>query len=52
VRRARGTIIRYDSLVTDPELTSSADALDLVQTDRLGPDSWQFFVKFSYLFRF
>ena len=24
----------------------------VVQTDRLGPDSWQFFVKFSYFFSF
>jgi len=28
------------------------DGSELVQSDRLGPDSWQFFVKVSYLFRF
>ena len=84
------TIVQYDSLVADPELTSlesaknlnvdvlatylvnpwtalyvgynnnqndlrlmpHEDFTDLVRTNRLGPDSWQFFVKGSYLFRF
>ncbi len=84
------SIVQYDSLVTDPRLTSletskslnvdvlatylvnpwtalyvgynnnqrnlrlmpTHDGSELVPTDRVGPDSWQFFVKFSYLFRF
>ena len=84
------TIVQYDSLVTDPDLTSlettknfnfdilatylvnpwtalyvgynnnqnnlvltpTDDGSELIRTDRVGPDSWQFFVKFSYLFRF
>ena len=84
------TIVQYDSLAADPELTSletarnlnvdvlvtylvnpwtalyvgynnnqndlrlmpREDVTDLVRTGRLGPDSWQFFVKLSYLFRF
>jgi hypothetical protein len=84
------TIVQYDSLVADPELTSlettknlnvdvlvtylvnpwtalyvgynnnqndlrlmpAGDHTELARNGRLGPDSWQFFVKLSYLFRF
>jgi hypothetical protein len=84
------SIVQYNSLVTDPSLTSLQEtknlnvdllatylvnpwtalyvgyndnqnnlrlmptdgASELVRTDRLGPDSWQFFVKVSYLLRF
>jgi hypothetical protein len=84
------SIVQYDSLVTEPSLTSletrknlnvdflatylvnpwtavyigynnnqnnlrlvpAGAASELVRTDRLGPDSWQLFVKASYLFRF
>ncbi len=30
----------------------AGDTSELVQGQPLGPDSWQFFVKVSYLFRF
>ena len=84
------TIVQYDSLVTDPLLTSletsknlnvdilatylvnpwtalyvgynnnqnnlrlmpTDDGSELVRTDRVGPDSWQCFIKASYLVRF
>jgi hypothetical protein len=28
------------------------DGTELVRTERVGPDSWQFFIKISYLVRF
>ena len=84
------TIVQYNSLTTDPALTSLErsknlnvdllatylvnpwtavyvgynnnrsrrrlmtidDRTELIPTDRIGPDSWQFFVKASYLIRF
>lgn len=44
--------VGYNNNQNTRRLTPSGATFDLVQTDGLGPDSWQFFVKFSYLFRF
>jgi len=44
--------VGYNNNQNTRRLLPVEDSFDLVQSDRLGPDSWQFFVKFSYLFRF
>jgi hypothetical protein len=44
--------IGYNNNQNDLRLMPTDDGSELVRTDRLGPDSWQFFVKISYLFRF
>lgn len=44
--------VGYNNNQNNPRLMRTDDASELVRTDRLGPDSWQFFVKASYLFRF
>ena len=44
--------VGYNSNQNDRRLMPTDDGSELVPSDRLGPDSWQFFVKASYLFRF
>ena len=44
--------VGYNNNQNNLRLVPTLDAAELVRTDRLGPDSWQFFVKASYLFRF
>jgi hypothetical protein len=44
--------IGYNNNQNDLRLVPAGAASELVRTDRLGPDSWQLFVKASYLFRF
>ena len=44
--------VGYNNNQNNLRLVPTDDASELVRTDRLGPDSWQFFVKASYLFRF
>jgi hypothetical protein len=44
--------VGYNNNQNDLRLTPHEDFTELVRTNRLGPDSWQLFVKLSYLFRF
>jgi hypothetical protein len=44
--------VGYNNNQSNLRLMPTDDGSELVRTDRVGPDSWQFFVKFSYLFRF
>ena len=44
--------VGYNNNQNNLRLMPAADTSELVRLDRLGPDSWQFFVKASYLFRF
>ena len=44
--------VGYNNNQSTLRLFPAGDTSELVQVDRLGPDSWQFFVKLSYLFRF
>jgi hypothetical protein len=44
--------VGYNNNQNTQRLVPTGDHFDLVRRDRLGPDSWQFFVKASYLFRF
>ena len=44
--------VGYNNNQSTLRLTPIGDIPQLVQQDTLGPDSWQFFVKVSYLFRF
>jgi hypothetical protein len=44
--------VGYNNNQNNLRLMPIDDASELVRTDSLGPDSWQFFVKASYLFRF
>jgi hypothetical protein len=44
--------VGYNTNQRNLRLIPTDDGSELVPTDRVGPDSWQFFVKFSYLFRF
>jgi predicted porin len=44
--------VGYNNNQNSRRLVPAGDASELVPGDRLGPDSWQFFVKASYLFRF
>ena len=44
--------VGYNNNQNNLRLMPTDDGSELVRTDRIGPDSWQLFVKFSYLFRF
>ena len=44
--------VGYNNNQNNLLLMPTGDASELVRFDRLGPDSWQFFVKASYLVRF
>jgi hypothetical protein len=44
--------VGYNNNQNDRRLVPAGNGFALVPRDRIGPDSWQFFVKFSYLFRF
>ncbi len=44
--------VGYNNNQNDLRLMPTGDGSELVRTDRIGPDSWQFFVKASYLVRF
>ena len=44
--------VGYNNNQNNLRLMPTADASELVRVGSLGPDSWQFFVKGSYLFRF
>jgi hypothetical protein len=44
--------VGYNNNQNDRRLVPTGDGSDLIRTDRLGPDSWQLFVKASYLVRF
>jgi hypothetical protein len=44
--------VGYNNNQSTLRLRPSGDLFELEQADRLGPDTWQFFVKVSYLFRF
>ncbi len=44
--------IGYNNNQNDLRLVPTGDGSELIRTDQIGPDSWQFFVKASYLVRF
>jgi hypothetical protein len=44
--------VGYNNNQRNLRLMPTDDGTELVRSDRIGPDSWQFFVKFSYLLRF
>jgi len=44
--------IGYNNNQNNLRLMPTDDGSELIRTDRVGPDSWQFFVKASYLVRF
>ena len=44
--------VGYNNNQNDRRLVPTDDGTELIRTGRIGPDSWQFFVKASYLVRF
>ena len=44
--------VGYNNNQTNLRLMPNGELFELDRVERLGPDSWQFFVKASYLFRF